>query len=152
MLLLLTRASPSPRAARSSNSGFCYGISHPGLPISHRRIENGLSAVVSGKIGRGDSDRIVSRRHALNASLKKSPEVSSTGELAELVLENMAPYGISGEVIRLADRNIPCGLGYREGPGDDWPEIVSRIKASDIVLFATPIWWGGRSSLMQRVI
>jgi multimeric flavodoxin WrbA len=33
------------------------------------------------------------------------------------------------------------------GPGS-WP----RIKAADIVLFCTPIWWGGRSSLMQRVI
>jgi multimeric flavodoxin WrbA len=29
---------------------------------------------------------------------------------------------------------------------------VTRIKAADIVLFCTPIWWGGRSSLMQRVI
>jgi len=29
---------------------------------------------------------------------------------------------------------------------------VTRLKAADIVLFATPIWWGGRSSLMQRVI
>ena len=26
------------------------------------------------------------------------------------------------------------------------------FKAADIVVFATPIWWGGRASLMQRVI
>jgi hypothetical protein len=35
----------------------------------------------------------------LNASLKKSPEISNTGELAELVLENMAPYGVSSEIV-----------------------------------------------------
>jgi len=88
----------------------------------------------------------------LNGSLKESPAVSNTGELAELVLENMTPYGARGEVIRLADLDLPVGLGFREGPGDDWPGIVAKIKASDIVLFATPVWWGGRSSLIQRVI
>jgi multimeric flavodoxin WrbA len=36
--------------------------------------------------------------------------------------------------------------------GDEWPEIADAISAADIVIFATPIWWGGRSSLMQRVI
>ncbi len=44
------------------------------------------------------------------------------------------------------------GLGFREAPEDDWPELVTTIKAADIVLFCTPIWWGGRSSLMQRLI
>src|SRR4029077_20629761 len=33
-----------------------------------------------------------------------------------------------------------------------WPDLVAKIKAADVVLFCTPIWWGGRSSLMQRVI
>jgi multimeric flavodoxin WrbA len=89
---------------------------------------------------------------ALNASLKKSPAVSNTGEVAELVLDFLKPYGATGEIVRLADHMIPCGLGFREGPDDDWPDIVAKIKASDIVVFATPIWWGGRSSLMQRVI
>ena len=30
--------------------------------------------------------------------------------------------------------------------------MVEKIKAADVVIFATPVWWGGRSSLMQRVI
>jgi len=89
---------------------------------------------------------------ALNASLKRSPEISNTGEVAQLVLGFMKPYGIQGEMIRLADHMIPTGLGFREGPDDDWPEIVGKIKASEALIFATPIWWGGRSSLMQRVI
>jgi multimeric flavodoxin WrbA len=64
----------------------------------------------------------------------------------------MKPNKVKADIIRLADKNIPVGLNYRESENDDWPEIVAKMKAADIVIFATPIWWGGRSSLMQRVI
>lgn len=70
-----------------------------------------------------------------------------------MVLDHMkmcAP--ITVEHVRLADKNIPVGLGFRESDDDEWPSIVEQIKKADIILFATPIWWGGRSSLMQRVI
>jgi multimeric flavodoxin WrbA len=30
--------------------------------------------------------------------------------------------------------------------------IFEKILASDIVFFATPVWWGNQSSLTQRVI
>jgi len=90
---------------------------------------------------------------ALNGSLKHAPEVSNTEEVVGLVIGEMRAHcEIDSEVVRLSDRRLPVGLGYRESPDDDWPGLVERIKASDIVLFATPIWWGGRSSLMQRVI
>jgi multimeric flavodoxin WrbA len=90
---------------------------------------------------------------ALNASLKHEPTLSNTGELASLVLEEIRPLAqISDEVIRLSDELLPVGLGFREAANDDWPNLVTKIKAADIVLFCTPIWWGGRSSLMQRVI
>jgi multimeric flavodoxin WrbA len=92
------------------------------------------------------------RALVLNASLKHGNELSNTEELAGLVLEHLAPHHVEGEVVRLADQRIPAGLGFRESEDDDWPAIVARLKAADIVLFATPIWWGGRSSLMQRVI
>lgn len=89
----------------------------------------------------------------LNASLKHADQgVSNTEELAQLVLDNMAEHKISSEIVRLADKNIPVGLGFKESDDDEWPEIVAKIKAADIVIFATPIWWGGRSSLMQRAI
>jgi multimeric flavodoxin WrbA len=92
------------------------------------------------------------RALVLNASLKHAPSVSNTGEVVDLVLGHLAERGVTGETIRLADRRIPVGLGYRESGDDEWPGIVAKLKAADIVLFATPIWWGGRSSLMQRVI
>ena len=91
---------------------------------------------------------------ALNASLKHGRDLSNTGELTELVLQNIlerAP-GSSSDIIRAADMNLPVGLGFREGPDDEWPGVVKKIKAADIVLFSTPIWWGGRSSVMQRII
>jgi len=90
----------------------------------------------------------------LNASLKHVPDISNTGELSELVLENMHALHpkLESEIIRLSDLKLPVGLGFRESADDQWPEIVPKLKAADIVLFATPIWWGGRSSLMQRVI
>jgi hypothetical protein len=42
----------------------------------------------------------------------------------------------------------PC----RESDDDEWPEIADKLRKADIVIFATPIWWGQRSSLIQRVI
>lgn len=88
----------------------------------------------------------------LNGSLKHADELSNTEELSRLVLENMEPHGVDAVVVRLSDCNLPVGVGFRESDDDDWPELVAKLRAADIVLFATPIWWGGRSSLLQRVI
>ena len=91
----------------------------------------------------------------LNASLKhQNEDVSNTGEVAEAVLAEMKALepSVTSEIIRLADKNIPVGLKFKENDADEWPEIATKLREADIVLFATPIWWGGRSSLMQRVI
>src|SRR5712692_8802493 len=89
----------------------------------------------------------------LNASLKHEPTLSNTGELASLVLEEMRALApVSADVVRLSDATLPVGLGFREAAEDDWPDLVMKIKTADVVLFCTPIWWGGRSSLMQRLI
>ncbi len=88
----------------------------------------------------------------LNASLKHAKDISNTEELAQLVLDAMPADEVSTSVVRLADMRLPVGLGFRETDDDEWPTIVKKLRAADIVLFATPVWWGGRSSLMQRVI
>jgi len=89
----------------------------------------------------------------LNGSLKHGPKVSNTEETTTWVLDEMKKHAeISAETIRLADKDIPVGLGFKESDTDEWPAIVEKLKAADIVIFATPIWWGNRSSLMQRVI
>lgn len=91
----------------------------------------------------------------LNGSLKHkdNPRPSNTEELAQLVLDHMSKIAqIDYEIIRLADYQIDVGLGYKESDTDQWPEIVEKIKDADVVIFATPVWWGQRSSLMQRAI
>lgn len=89
----------------------------------------------------------------LNGTLKHGPELSNTDELSHLVLQYMGDHAeITSEIVRLVDHTIPAGLGLRESEDDEWPSIIAKIKAADIVIFATPIWWGGRSSLMQRAI
>src|SRR4051812_41658740 len=81
---------------------------------------------------------------ALNASLKHEPDVSNTGELAALVLDEIAALAAAHtEMVRLSDLSLPVGLDFRESADDDWPSIVAKVKAADIVLFCTPIWWGG---------
>jgi multimeric flavodoxin WrbA len=89
----------------------------------------------------------------LNASLKHGNDLSNTEEVANMVLDEMRKYGsVSAEIIRLSDKRIPVGLGFRESDDDEWPEIADKLRQADIVIFATPIWWGQRSSLLQRVI
>jgi multimeric flavodoxin WrbA len=90
---------------------------------------------------------------ALNGSLKHELTLSNTGELVSLVLDEMRALApIDAQVVRLSDATLPIGLGFREAAQDDWPDLVTKIKTAEVVLFCTPIWWGGRSSLMQRVI
>jgi multimeric flavodoxin WrbA len=89
----------------------------------------------------------------LNASLKHGNNLSNTEEVTALVLEAMRQHGeVDAETIRLSDKNIPVGLGFRESDDDEWPEIAEKLRKADVVIFATPIWWGTRSSLLQRVI
>jgi len=88
----------------------------------------------------------------LNGSLKHKNDISNTGELSELVMKYMDEYGVSSEIIRLSDKNIPVGLNYKESDDDDWPGIAKQIRSTDILIIATPVWWGGRSSLTQRII
>jgi multimeric flavodoxin WrbA len=89
---------------------------------------------------------------ALCCSLKPSPSPSSSADLAGEVLTELARYGVSGEVLRLADYHITPGVSIDEGGEDQWPDIRSRILAADIVVVSTPIWMGHPASLAQVVM
>lgn len=82
----------------------------------------------------------------------KDDEHSNTKELSETIIENLSKFNVSSEIIRLVNFNILPGLKSDMGNGDQWPEIESKIRETDIVIFATPIWWGIQSSIMQRAI
>ena len=51
----------------------------------------------------------------------------------------------------MADYNIKPGV-YTHVDSDDWSEIFEKILGADMILFATPVWWGVQSSPIQRVI
>jgi multimeric flavodoxin WrbA len=79
-------------------------------------------------------------------------EFSHTDTLCELVVEDLRQYNVACEIVRLVDFNIKPGNKSNMGKGDEWPGILKKVLAADIIVFATPIWWGIQSSLMQRVI
>lgn len=87
----------------------------------------------------------------LLATLKKTG-LSNTETLSEFLAERMRGRGIDVSIVKLVDRAIPPGTYSDMGDGDEWPAILTELYASDIVVFATPIWWNNHSSLMQRVI
>ena len=91
----------------------------------------------------------------LLATLKHKHGVSDfshTETLCELVIDELSTHGVQSEIVRLVDHDIKPGTRLNMGEGDEWPGIAQKILAADIIVFATPIWWGNQSSLMQRTI
>src|SRR6185503_2621553 len=88
----------------------------------------------------------------LLGTLKKKHQLSHTQVLCDLVAETFREKeNVESEIIRLRDYDIQPGT-RTEIDDDDWPKILDRVLAADIIIFATPIWWGIQSSLMQRAI
>ena len=88
----------------------------------------------------------------LNCTLKKSPEPSHTRALIDKVAGLMKPMGVASEIIRVVDYNIPFGISSNMGKGDQWPQIYAKVKAANIIVIGTPIWFGVRSSVAQLVV
>jgi multimeric flavodoxin WrbA len=40
---------------------------------------------------------------------------------------------------------------FQRGDGDEWPEILEKVKQADILIYATPIWRGDRGSVAKMV-
>jgi multimeric flavodoxin WrbA len=83
---------------------------------------------------------------------RSGQEFSHTETLCEVVIECLRDNGVRSEMIRLVEFDIPAGTKSNMGGRDDWPGVLKKILAADIIIFATPVWWGIQSSLMQRVI
>ena len=54
---------------------------------------------------------------------------------------HLKAYETESEIIRLADYNIKPEV-YTHVDSDDWSEIFEKILSADMILFATPVWWG----------
>lgn len=88
----------------------------------------------------------------INCTLKKSPEESNTDALIEKVIKEFKEVGVSAETLRAVDYKIPFGISNDAGNGDEWPKVLDKMKAADIVVIASPIWFGVRSSVCQLVM
>lgn len=92
----------------------------------------------------------------INATLKRSPEVSNTGGLIDISSGIMRRHGLSVEVIRAMDHDIATGVwpdmtehGWEV---DEWPALFERVMAANILVLCGPIWLGDNSSVMKKII
>jgi len=69
----------------------------------------------------------------LNCTLKKSPERSHTEALMGRVFSLLSEHGVETELLRPVDYPIAFGVSSDEGDGDEWPQILDKIKAADIM-------------------
>lgn len=87
----------------------------------------------------------------LNCSLKASTSWSNTQALIDKVAEQLEKLGVETESIRVVDHHVAFGAAMDEGEGDGWPQILERVRAADILIVASPIWIGERSSVAKLV-
>jgi multimeric flavodoxin WrbA len=92
------------------------------------------------------------RALVLNCTLKRSPEPSSTEALGVVLSAALEAGGVTCEMIRVVDHDVPPGVSSDEGGGDEWPGIRARILACEILVLATPTWLGQPSSIAKRVL
>ena len=114
---------------------------------------NGVNVPTSNRLLDPSGDRL--RAIFLLATLKHKragQEFSHTETPSQVVIECLSEYNVRSEIVRLVDHDIPAGAKSNMGKGDEWPGFLKKILAADIIVFATPIWWGNQSSLIQRVI
>jgi multimeric flavodoxin WrbA len=87
----------------------------------------------------------------INCTLKPSPTKSNTQLLADKVVAELKNLNVATESIRLVDFDIKRGVSSDENNGDQWPEILEKIKQCDICIIATPIWMGRSASTVQQI-
>ena len=87
----------------------------------------------------------------LNCTLKKSPEISNTAAFIQQAQKMFNELDVETEVVRVVDENVKFGNTSDEGDGDGWPAILQKVKDSDIMIIATPVWRGDRSAIAKLV-
>jgi multimeric flavodoxin WrbA len=92
----------------------------------------------------------------LNCTLKRSSEMSHTEGLIDISRSIMEKNGIATELLRPVDYKIAFGIWpnmeEHGWPEDDWPEILEKVMASDILVIASSIWLGEKTSVCTQVV
>jgi multimeric flavodoxin WrbA len=92
------------------------------------------------------------RATILNCTLKPSPATSNTEALARVVADALEDHDVEVELVRVADHDVKPGVSSDEGDGDEWPSLLEKVLASEILVVATPTWLGQISSVAKRVL
>lgn len=87
----------------------------------------------------------------LNCTLKRSPETSNTQAFIANAEKIFRELDVETESVRVVDHDVKFGNSSDEGEGDGWPAILKKVKQSDIMIIATPIWRGDRSAVAKLV-
>lgn len=87
----------------------------------------------------------------LNCTLKKSPTTSNTEAFIAVASKEFNKLGVATDTIRVVDHKVSFGNTSDEKGEDEWPQILDRIKAADMLVIATPVWRGDRSSVAKMV-
>ncbi|MDP9066773.1 MAG: flavodoxin family protein [Actinomycetota bacterium] len=92
----------------------------------------------------------------INCTLKRSPEPSHTQLLVDRSAGIMRERGVEVETLRAIDHDLAVGVwpdmtehGWKS---DEWPQIYEKVLAADILVLASPIWLGEKSSICTHVI
>lgn len=86
-------------------------------------------------------------------SLKRETEDSNTVALAKRVKQELEGYGVTVGMRYLRNRRMAHGVEFDTGEEWDEAKVYYRdVDRSDIVIMATPIWWGIQSSLVSQLM
>ncbi len=92
----------------------------------------------------------------LNCTLKRSPEQSHTQGLLDMSMAILRENGVAVESVRVVDHDIAFGvypdMTEKGWARDDWPALIRKVLAADILVVGTPIWLGEKSSVCTQVI
>ncbi|WP_194778376.1 flavodoxin family protein [Pararhodonellum marinum] len=92
----------------------------------------------------------------INCTLEKSPRISHTSRLIDVSKGIMERERISVDEIRLIDHEVPPGpypdMSEYGWDQDEWPSLFQRVLNADILVLATPIWLGEKSSVAKKLI
>jgi multimeric flavodoxin WrbA len=92
----------------------------------------------------------------VNCTLKPSPEFSHTAGLMAVSAAIMRANGVHVDEVRAVDHHLAPGvqpdMTAHGAARDDWPALYERVHAADILVLATPIWLGDKSSVCTRVV
>jgi multimeric flavodoxin WrbA len=97
----------------------------------------------------------------LNCTLRRTPSRSQTQTLTDKAIARLEEEGVTVETIRVIDHDIEQGYwdeyddwdsGERARRPDEWPWLLDRIRAADILVIATPLTLNMCSSVAHVIL